>query len=170
MPKLYDICAIYGQSNAETVKEVVAKVFDNDRRYVQDFKESIDTVITVLKKLFNSSLKVNDMINGDAVLQRTRAEQDDIIRRLLLDFVEIMTNLELTTTFFPASMLDTVRNTALPLFMANVYCLMRGYVKKEWLRESQIKISRKKPSLSTQTKALSPGSATNVYSACSTAS
>jgi len=79
------------------------------------------------------------MINGDSVLQRTRSEQDDIIRRLLLDFVEIMTNLELTTTFFPANMLETVRNTALPLFMANVYCLMMGNVKNLWLKDSNIR-------------------------------
>ena len=79
------------------------------------------------------------MINGAGVLTRTRAEQDEIIRRLMLDFVEIMSNVEYTTTFFPESMLETVRNTSLPLFMANVYCLMAGPVKKLWMIDSQIR-------------------------------
>jgi hypothetical protein len=57
----------------------------------------------------------------------------------MLDFVEIMANVELTTTFFPESMLETVRSTSLPLFMANVYCLMAGPVKTLWMRESHIK-------------------------------
>ena len=34
MAKLYDIIAIYGQSNPETVKSIVANVFENDKRYV----------------------------------------------------------------------------------------------------------------------------------------
>lgn len=72
-------------------------------------------------------------------IQRTRSEQDDIIRRLMLDYVEIMTNADFTTTFFPESMLETVRSTSLTLFMANVYCLMAGPVKKIWMKDSQIK-------------------------------
>jgi len=137
--KLYDIIAIYGQSNPLTVKSIVNSVFENDKRYIQDFKEGVDTIIFMLKKNFNSSIKVSDMIMGAGVISRTRTEQDDIIRRLMLDFVEIMTNVELTTTFFPESMLETVRSTSLPLFMANVYCLMAGPVKALWMRESHIK-------------------------------
>ena len=57
----------------------------------------------------------------------------------MLDFAEIMTNLDLTTEFFPESMLETVRNTSLPLFCANVFCLMRGPVKKLWIKKSNIK-------------------------------
>lgn len=79
------------------------------------------------------------MVNGDAVLQRTQSEQDDIIRRLMLDLCEIMTNLDLTTTYFPEEMLETVRNTQLPLLLANVYSLMVGPVKKLWLAKSSIK-------------------------------
>ena len=80
------------------------------------------------------------MVAGDAVLQRTRTEQDDIIRRLLLDMIEIMANVELTTNYFPESLIDNIRNTSLPLFMANVYCLMVGPVKTLWHKDSQIKI------------------------------
>jgi len=60
---------------------------------------------------------------------------DDIIRRLLLDFVEIMSNVEYTTIFFPESMLEKIRSTSLPLFMANVYCLMDGPVTL-WTKKS----------------------------------
>jgi len=34
MAKLFDIGAIYGQSNPEVVKEIVFSVFENDKRYV----------------------------------------------------------------------------------------------------------------------------------------
>ena len=50
-----------------------------------------------------------------------------------------MSNVAFTTTFFPEAMLETVRSTSLPLFMANVYCLMAGPVKTLWRRDSQIR-------------------------------
>ena len=90
----------------------------------------------MLKKCFHTSIKVTDMIKGETVVVKTRSEQDSIIKRLLLDFVEIMNNIEVATTFFPESMLETVRNTALPILIANVYCLMLGPVKHLWLQES----------------------------------
>jgi len=37
-------------------------------RFVADYKESVDTIITLLKKSFNAALKVTEMVNGDAVL------------------------------------------------------------------------------------------------------
>jgi hypothetical protein len=57
----------------------------------------------------------------------------------MLDFAEIMTNLELITSFFPEAMLETVRNTSLPLFCGNVFCLMVGPVKNLWLKDSLMK-------------------------------
>jgi hypothetical protein len=35
--------------------------------------------------------------------------------------------------------LETLRNTALPLFMANVVAIMEGPAKKDWLHDSLIK-------------------------------
>ena len=136
--KMYDLIAVYGQSNRDLVKSILESVFENDKRYVQDFKDGVDTIITMLKRNFSSALKVSDIMVNAGVILRTRSEQDDIIRRLLLDFVEIMSNVEFTTTFFPEAMLETVRSTSLPLFMANVYCLMAGPVKELWIKESQI--------------------------------
>ena len=34
MAKLYDIVAIFGESNPDTVKQIVSRVFENDKRYV----------------------------------------------------------------------------------------------------------------------------------------
>jgi len=136
MAKLYDISAIYGPENPQAVRLMIGKVFENDMRMVADYKESVDSIMTLLKKSFNAALKVTEMVNGDAVLNRSQSEQDDIIRRLLLDLSEIMTNLDLTTTYFPEEMLETVRNTQLPLFLGNIYSLMTGPVKKLWLAKS----------------------------------
>lgn len=42
MAKLIDIAAVYGRSNAETVQKIITNVFENDKRFVQDFKECVD--------------------------------------------------------------------------------------------------------------------------------
>ncbi len=76
------------------------------------------------------------MISGDSILNRSKAEQDEIIKRLLLNLCEILTSLDITTRYFPESLLETVRNTSLPIYMGNVYCLMIGPVKKLWLKNS----------------------------------
>ena len=66
--KLYDIIAIYGHSNPIIVKSIVEGVFDNDKRYVQDFKDGVDSIINMLKRNFSSSLKVSDMMNSMGVI------------------------------------------------------------------------------------------------------
>ena len=138
MAKLYDLAAVYGPSNQQQVRQLLSNVFENDMRFLAEYKESVDMMITLLKKCFNAALKVTEMTNGDTVLQCSQNEQDDIIKRLLLDMSEILTNIDLTTSYFPESLLETVRNTTLPLFMGNVYCLMIGPVKKLWLEKSHI--------------------------------
>ena len=114
-------------------------MFENDKRFIQEFKESVDAILSMFKRSFTASLKITDMIRGDMIIERTRSEQDEVIKRIMLDYAEIMTNLELTCEYFPESMLETVRNTSLPLFCANIYCLMTGHVKKQWLQQSLIR-------------------------------
>ena len=41
MAKLYDIVAIYGQSNPDTVRQIVSSVFENEPKYIQDFGDSV---------------------------------------------------------------------------------------------------------------------------------
>lgn len=118
---------------------LIANVFENDKRFIQEFKESVDAILSMFKRSFTASLKITDMIRGDMIIERTRSEQDEVIKRIMLDYAEIMTNLELTCEYFPESMLETVRNTSLPLFCANIYCLMTGHVKKQWLQQSLIR-------------------------------
>ena len=66
--KLYDIIAVYGQSNPTLVKSIVESVFENDKRYLQDFKDGVDTIISMLKKNFSACIKVSDMINLAGVI------------------------------------------------------------------------------------------------------
>jgi hypothetical protein len=139
MAKLYDLAAIYGPSNPKCVKLMISNVFENENRYVADFKETVDTMIALLKKLFSTSIKVTDMVSGSVIYNQSRAEQDRIIKNLLLDFVEITCNLELTCQYFPEQLLDNLRNTSLPLFMANLHCIMKGPAKQFWLQGSLIK-------------------------------
>lgn len=72
--KMYDLIAVYGQSNRDLVKSILESVFENDKRYVQDFKDGVDTIITMLKRNFSSALKVSDIMVNAGVLSRTRSE------------------------------------------------------------------------------------------------
>lgn len=42
MPKLIDIASIYGRSNEQIVKKLVANVFENEKRFNDEFKEVVD--------------------------------------------------------------------------------------------------------------------------------
>jgi hypothetical protein len=53
--KLFDLAAIYGQSNQETVTAIIANVFENDKRFISEFKESIDAILSMFKRSFTAS-------------------------------------------------------------------------------------------------------------------
>src|SRR5438067_1092546 len=108
MAKLMDIAAIYSQSNSDTVKKLIENVFENDKRYIQDFKESVDLMLTFFKKAFKESLKVNQMLNGEWVYQKSKSEQEDVIIRVCEEFIEILNNFNLITTTFPDTMLEAI--------------------------------------------------------------
>ena len=40
-------------------------------RFVADYKESVDAIMTLLKKSFTAAMKVTEMVKGDAVLHRS---------------------------------------------------------------------------------------------------
>jgi hypothetical protein len=71
MAKLYDIAAVYGPSNPTQVRQLISNVFENDMRFLAEYKESVDMIITLLKKCFNAALKVTEMTNGDTILNLT---------------------------------------------------------------------------------------------------
>lgn len=56
LPKLFDLAAMYGNSNALVVRTLIGNVFENDKRYITDFKTTVDTLITCFKGLFRASL------------------------------------------------------------------------------------------------------------------
>jgi hypothetical protein len=42
MAKVIDIAAVYGKSNENIVHQIINNIFENDKRYVEDFKEAVD--------------------------------------------------------------------------------------------------------------------------------
>jgi hypothetical protein len=74
--KLFDIAAIFGRSNPEVVQSLINHVFENDKRFVSEYKESIDSIISICKKAFSSSAKIGDMVRGEMIIERMRSEQD----------------------------------------------------------------------------------------------
>ena len=74
MAKLFDIAAIYGNSNEPLVRTLMDNVFENEPRYLTDFKEAFDMMLNVLKRIFKDALRTDQMIKGDAISQKSKAE------------------------------------------------------------------------------------------------
>lgn len=49
-------------------------LFDTDKRYVQDFKECVDTLITLFKKTFKEFHKIQTMIKGEHIREMSQDE------------------------------------------------------------------------------------------------
>lgn len=62
MAKLIDLAAIYGRSNGPAVSRIIRNVFDNDSRFVQDFKETIDILLNLLRSRFKEFKKVQAIL------------------------------------------------------------------------------------------------------------
>ena len=69
--KLYDIAAIYGPDNKDSVRALINNVFENDNRFFSDFKESVDMMINHLKRCFTAALRVSEMSRGELVIDKS---------------------------------------------------------------------------------------------------
>jgi len=58
MPKLLDICAIYGSSQEETVQKLLENVFEADPRFEEEFVEMSNSLITINKKALTLATKI----------------------------------------------------------------------------------------------------------------
>jgi len=59
---------------------------------MNEFKDAFDMMLNILKRIFKDALRTDQMIKGDAILQKTRSEQDTIIYRLLKNLIEMLSN------------------------------------------------------------------------------
>ena len=76
MAKLFDIAAIYGSCNRQLVASMMDSLFETEPRFQSDFKETFDMMLNVLKRIFKDALRTDQMIKGDAILQKGPQEQD----------------------------------------------------------------------------------------------
>jgi hypothetical protein len=83
MAKLIDIPAIYGKSNPKTVQTLLTNVFDNEKKFVQDFKETFDLLVGLMKTRFKEYSKVKAMIMGEYIEKISHAEQEKMIAKYL---------------------------------------------------------------------------------------
>jgi hypothetical protein len=123
MAKLIDLAAIYARSNPATVTKLILNVFDNEPRFVQDFKETVDMLMNLLKSRFKEYQKVKAMLNGDYLEAVTVSDQEQAIQKYLNDYIEILSNFTLVAQSFPESILEILRGTNALIFLANTYCL-----------------------------------------------
>lgn len=47
IPKMFDLCSIYGQENAALLGKMISNIFTNQPRYSQDLMASIDSTYEV---------------------------------------------------------------------------------------------------------------------------
>ena len=52
MAKLVDLSTIYGHSNKDIITKIICNVFENDKRYVADFQDSLNIVLGYFRKVF----------------------------------------------------------------------------------------------------------------------
>jgi hypothetical protein len=123
MAKLIDIAAIYGKSNQQVVNKIILNVFDNEKKFVQDFKESVDLLMGLMKTKFKEYQKVKSMIIGDYITNAKVNEKEDMIIKYLNDYIEVLSNFSLVCAYFPDSIIEMIRGTNALLFLANSYCL-----------------------------------------------
>lgn len=132
--KLLDIAAIYGQSNHRQVKNLVTAVFEAEPKLLIDFKDSFDMMLNIMKRTFKDALRTDQMIRGDAILQKTRSEQDEIILRLVHNLIEMLGNFSLITLHFGELTMEQIANTNFMVYLANSYCMLRK-INKYWLKD-----------------------------------
>ncbi|CDW72771.1 UNKNOWN [Stylonychia lemnae] len=123
MAKVIDIAAVYGKSNQDIVHKIINNIFENDKRYVEDFKEAVDSLFKLIKKTFKEYSTIQAMIKGEHVKEMTHKELEAHILNYLTDYTEILSNINLITSTFPGSVLDTLRGTNSIIYLANSYCL-----------------------------------------------
>lgn len=125
MAKLIDIAAVYGKSNSDTVEKIITNVFENDKRFVQDFKECVDMLVTLIKKTFKEFQTLQSMIRGEYIIREvSHNEVQEIILKYLTDYAEILCNFTLICSILPEQVLETLRGTNSLIYVANSYCLI----------------------------------------------
>lgn len=134
--KLLDIAAIYGQSNHKHVKTLISNILEIEPKLLIDLKDSFDMMLNIMKRIFKDTLRTEQMLKGDAILQKTRSEQDEIIYRLVQNIIEMLGNFQLITHHFGELTMEQISNTNFMVYICNTYCILRK-VKKFWLKDCQ---------------------------------
>jgi hypothetical protein len=49
-------------------------IFENEPRLQSDFKDAFDMMLNVFKRIFKDALRADQMVKGDAILQKSSSE------------------------------------------------------------------------------------------------
>ena len=63
------------------------------------------------------------MIKGEYIREIRHDQQQQIILNYLNDYVEVLSNFTLISTYFPESVFEIIRGTNVMIFLANSYCV-----------------------------------------------
>lgn len=88
IPKIMDLCALYGQGNGQLLFKMVANIFREQPKYEDDLREAIPTVLEILNRLLSkcglddcagqAPTKLNDL-RSETINQMSVSEFQDII-------------------------------------------------------------------------------------------
>lgn len=123
MAKLLDLASVFGKSNPSIVQAIIDNLFEADKRFVQDFKESVDLMVTQVKKTFKEYATIQAMIKGEHIKEMSKIELQQTILDFLTDYTELLSTFNLLTSTFPSQVLDSLRGTNSLIYLANAYCL-----------------------------------------------
>ena len=126
MPKLIDMGFILSKYNLDEIRSLVQLIFQNEKRYAQDFKETIDILIQIMRNYFKKGKElINNFQNQDQIVSISDQEIHISYIKFLQDWIETLKTLEMILKIFPENYISMFRNNNMSLFLANGYCLVR---------------------------------------------
>lgn len=81
IPKIFDLCAIYGSTNASKVRTMIFNVFKIQSEYYNDFKDFLDEILI---KQIPDALKILNMHRKRDNLDMSTIESDSLEKEQVL--------------------------------------------------------------------------------------
>jgi len=128
IPKLIDLCAIFGSVNPDNLRIIVQRVFQSQPSYLQDFKAFIDDVISRIvpekAQLVNRQRKRDEI--DLSTLNADMKEKVDVV----IQCYDIIKSLWQITEFFPYACIEHMfYHKKFMLCLENIYMTIRGAFK-----------------------------------------
>ena len=76
VPKLLDLCLVYGETYEEEIAAIVERIFDSETRYASDFEETVQELGKLLDQQLRSVAGIESERNSELVGTSTNEEAE----------------------------------------------------------------------------------------------